>query len=169
MNAQPAPLHRIVRRLSPADLDRVIEIERAAYPYPWTRGIFSDCIRVGYDCWGLQLGDMLVAYSIHNCAAGEAHLLNLCVEPQWQRRGLGGTLLDHVIRRAAARGCRSVFLEVRRSNPAGIALYVKRGFQIVGERSDYYRSDEGREDAIVMRLELCGSERPGFTQRDANS
>jgi ribosomal-protein-alanine N-acetyltransferase len=154
MSAEPSSVHALVRRLHPADVDRVIEIELAAYPYPWTRGIFEDCLRVGYDCWGLQLGSELVGYSIQTHAAGENHLLNLCIAPGHQGMGLGRTLLEHAIRRARQQNCYSIFLEVRPSNPAGMELYLKNGFEIVGERPDYYRSDEGRENALVMQLEL---------------
>lgn len=154
MSANPAALHPLIRRLDAADLDRIMEIELAAYPYPWTRGIFADCIRVGYDCWGLQAGMDLIGYSIQTHAAGENHLLNLCVAPEGQRQGLGSILLDNAIRRARLQGCSCIFLEVRPSNLAGIGLYRKYGFVCIGERPDYYRSDEGKESAIVMRLEL---------------
>lgn len=154
MIANPETLHPLVRRLTTDDLARVIEIELSAYPYPWTRGIFADCIRVGYECWGLQAGKDLIGYCIQTHVAGENHLLNLCIASQWQRQGLGNILLDHAIRLARLQGCESMFLEVRPSNPAGLSLYEKRGFRVVGERPDYYRSDQGRENAIVMMLDL---------------
>jgi len=154
MNATPAPVHTLVRRLEKGDLDRVMQIELAAYPYPWTRGIFADCIRVGYDCWGLQAGDVLAGYSIQTHAAGENHLLNLCVAPEFQRRGLGSILLDNAIRTARRHNCVCIFLEVRPSNLAGIGIYRKYGFVTIGERPEYYRSDNGKESAIVMRMEL---------------
>jgi len=154
MSANPAALYPLMRRLGAVDLDRIMEMELAAYPYPWTRGIFADCIRVGYDCWGLQAGTNLIGYSIQTRAAGENHLLNLCVAPECQRQGYGSILLDNAIRRARLQGCGCVFLEVRSSNRAGIGLYRNYGFVRIGERPDYYRSDQGKEDAIVMRLEL---------------
>jgi len=154
MIAEPDSFHSLLRRLIDEDLDRIMEIELAAYPYPWTRGIFADCIRVGYECWGLQEGDQLIGYCIQTQAAGENHLLNLCIAPDWQKQGLGSLLLSHAIRLARMQNCYCIFLEVRPSNPAGIQLYAKNGFIIVGQRPDYYRSAEGKEDAIVMRLEL---------------
>lgn len=155
MAANPDTLHPLLRRLTPADLDRVMEIELSAYPHPWTRGIFSDCIRVGYDCWGLQLEQRLAGYTILSHAAGESHLLNLCIAPAWQRRGLGSTLLRHAIRTAREQACLHMFLEVRPSNPAGIELYRRHGFAVVGQRPGYYNSGDGREDAIIMRLGLA--------------
>ena len=153
MSAELEPIHPLIRRLTDQDLDRVMEIELTAYPYPWTRGIFNDCIRVGYECWGLQAGSELVGYCVQTQAAGECHLLNLCVDPEWQRRGLGSLLLDHSIRLARLLNCKSMFLEVRPSNPAGYRLYEKNGFTVIGVRRDYYTSDEGKEDAIIMKRE----------------
>ena len=155
MIANPASFHSLLRRLIESDLDRIMEIELAAYPFPWTYGIFADCIRVGYECWGLQSADELIGYCIQTHAAGENHLLNLCITPEWQKQGLGSLLLGHAIRLARIQHCYCIYLEVRPSNPAGIRLYEKNGFNIVGERPGYYRSDEGKESAIVMKLELA--------------
>lgn len=154
MSAEPRPFDPEIRVLRPEDLDRIIEIERNAYPFPWSRGIFADCLRVGYDCWGLQVRDLLVAYAIQAHAAGESHLLNLCVDPEWQRLGYGTILLEHAVCQATLRGCYSMFLEVRPSNPAAVRLYERRGFSVAGERRNYYRAEKGRESAIVMRLDL---------------
>lgn len=154
MSSEADVMHPVVRRLTAADLDRVMEIEQSAYPFPWTRGIFADCLRVGYDCRGLQLGCLLVGYVVQTQFAAECHLLNLCIEPGWHRRRLGSLLLEQTILQARNGNCSSVFLEVRPSNRAGMALYRKRGFYIVGERPDYYRASQGRESAIIMRLDL---------------
>ena len=154
MAADPKTLHALVRDLTEEDLDRLIEIEHAAYPFPWTRGIFADCIRVGYDCTGLQVGPVLIGYTIQSLAAGENHLLNLCIAPDWHGNGYGNLMLDHAIRLAIEKNCSCMFLEVRPSNPAGMGLYERKGFSIVGQRPNYYRSADGREDAVVMRLTL---------------
>jgi ribosomal-protein-alanine N-acetyltransferase len=154
MSANPQTEHALIRRLVDADLDRLIEIERSAYPYPWSIGIFADCIHVGYDCSGLQLGSNLIGYAIQSQAVGECHLLNLCIAPEWQGSGYGALMLHHSIRLARSQNCSCMFLEVRPSNPVGIALYQGKGFSIVGERVDYYRSDAGRENALVMKMEL---------------
>jgi ribosomal-protein-alanine N-acetyltransferase len=63
-------------------------------------------------------------------------------------------MLNHAIRQARLQQCSSMFLEVRPSNPSGIRLYEKKGFVIVGKRPAYYRASDGREDAIVMRLDI---------------
>ena len=143
-----------IRPLQRIDLERVMQIELAAYPFPWTLGIFEDCLRVGYACHGLEYSRRLVGYSVLSCAAGEAHLLNLCVDPDWHGQGFGRLLLDHTIDFAGARRCGRMYLEVRPSNQAGIRLYSERGFRVVGERPDYYRAAAGRENALVMACEL---------------
>ena len=154
MAVNPETLAPLLRRMTPRDLDRVIDIEQRAYPHPWTRGIFSDCLRVGYDCWCLQEGRDVVGYCVLSHAAGETHLLNLCVAPEAQGRGLGATLLGHALRRSARQGSMEIFLEVRPSNRAAIALYRQYGFRPVGERPDYYAAGEGRENALIMARAL---------------
>jgi ribosomal-protein-alanine N-acetyltransferase len=112
---------------------------------------------VGYACLGLQLESALRGYVVFNWAVGECHLLNLCVHPQWRRRGYGDILLEHAIRHARSQHCESMFLEVRPSNPVAVEIYKKRGFEVVGRRPAYYKAADGREDAIVMRLDLARS------------
>ena len=154
MTSKPDREHPLIRRLVMEDVDRVFEIEKLAYPFPWTRGIFVDCLRVGYACFGLQIGRDLAGYSIVSSAAGEAHLLNLCIHPDWQHRGYGSLLLEYMINHVARLGSEAIFLEVRKSNPRAVDLYRNRGFKVIGHRPSYYKAGDGREDAIVMRLAL---------------
>jgi len=143
------------------DINRVYDIEQAAYPFPWTRGVFVDCLRVGYACFGLQIGSTLAGYSIASSAAAEAHLLNLCVHPDWQHRGYGSLLLEYAINHVARHDNEAIYLEVRTSNTRAAKLYKNRGFRVIGSRRSYYQAGDGREDAIVMRLAL-GSTKPEF-------
>jgi ribosomal-protein-alanine N-acetyltransferase len=154
VNTELKRLHPVIRDLTVADLARINEIEQSAYPFPWTAGIFADCLQVGYDCTGLQVGSILIGYAIQSQAAGESHLLNLCVAPSWQGVGYGSILLEQAIRLATSQGCDHMYLEVRPSNPAGLGLYERRGFVTLGRRPNYYRTDGGREDAIIMSLSL---------------
>lgn len=140
--------------MAQADLDAVIAIEQRAYPNPWSVGIFRDCLRVGYDAWVIEEGGQLVGYGLLSVAAGEAHLLNLCIDPGHQGRGLARRLLDLLLRRAAARTARTVFLEVRPSNARALGLYRAAGFDVIGHRKDYYPDGAGREDAVVLSLDL---------------
>ena len=144
----------LIRSLWVEDLEEVLKIETMTYPYPWTRGIFDGCLRAGYACFGLQMGNELVGYSVSNWGVGESHLLNLCIHPRWQKQGLGKMLLDNSISHAVSLDCHVMFLEVRPSNTDAGHLYRKRGFEEVGLRPAYYQTEGGREDALVMRLDL---------------
>ncbi len=148
------PEHPVIRRLGKGDLDCVHSIERVAYPFPWSRQVLSDCLRVGYACFGLQSEKTLLGYTIFSWAAGEAHLLNLCVHPLWQHRGYGSLLLEYTIGHVRKLDNEAIFLEVRNSNPVARSLYEYKGFTEIGRRLAYYRAGEEREDAVVMRMEL---------------
>lgn len=154
MNAVLKPLMLDFRPMSHADLDALIRIERAAYPYPWTLGNFRDCLDSGYSCWVAELEGQLAGYWIMMTAVGEGHVLNCCVAPTWQGRGFGRQLVDHLIDTARAHQTELLFLEVRPSNQRALGLYQRLGFETVGRRKGYYPADQGHEDALVMRLDL---------------
>jgi ribosomal-protein-alanine N-acetyltransferase len=156
MSARPIDSPLPVRAMRPEDLPVVAAIEREAYAFPWTQNIFRDCLRVGYCCVVLEVGGETVAYGVLSIAAAEAHLLNLCVRPAFQRRGLGADLLAWLLARAREGGAREVFLEVRPSNESALLLYERAGFRRIGLRRNYYRSDNGREDAVVLVRTLEG-------------
>lgn len=149
-----------LRPMRETDLDAVMEIELRAYPFPWTQGIFRDCLRAGYPAWVLREADGILGYGVLSVAADEAHVLNLCIDPLAQGRGRGRRLLRALLEIAHGRGARRIFLEVRPSNPGAIALYHDEGFNEIGRRPRYYPDRQGREDAIVMALELLGAEQP---------
>ncbi len=143
-----------IRPMRSTDVDRIMEIESDGYPFPWTPAIFLDCMGVGYHCSVLTNGDSIVAYSIVTVAAGEAHLLNLCVHSEQQGQGCGSLLLSHVLLTAHQAGARDLFLEVRPSNQSALMLYQRYGFRSIGKRPDYYRAMGGREDALVLTRSL---------------
>jgi ribosomal-protein-alanine N-acetyltransferase len=149
-----------LRPMRGSDLEAVMAIERRAYPFPWTQGIFRDCLQAGYPCWVLLDGDVVLGYGVVSIAAGEAHVLNICVAPEAQGRGLGRRLLRALVRIARGQGAERVFLEVRPSNAQAIALYHDEGFNEIGRRPRYYPAENGREDAIVMAMELLPEETP---------
>lgn len=143
-----------MRAMQEPDLERVMEIETAAYPFPWTFGIFRDCLRAGYGCWVLQRDERIIGYGVLSVAAGEAHVLNVCVDPAYQGHGHGRHLMRRLLDLARWHRAQRVFLEVRPSNPRAIALYDSLGFNEIGRRPRYYPAHGGREDAIVMAIEL---------------
>jgi ribosomal-protein-alanine N-acetyltransferase len=145
-----------IRAMTEADVAEVFAVERASYQFPWSEGIFRDCLRVGYVCRVLASASRVVGYGVMSVGAGEAHVLNLCVADGYRCRGLGRRMLGYMLERGAAAGMSEAFLEVRPSNTAAIRLYQATGFEQVGMRRGYYQAVGGREDAAVLRLSLRG-------------
>lgn len=150
MSAEPkAACH--VRALAMRDLPEVMMIERAAYEFPWSEGIFRDCLRVGYRCYAAtDLSGRVLGYSLLSIAAGEGHVLNLCVDPVQRRRGVATYLLRNLLYVARRCNAESMLLEVRPSNKAALALYYREGFERIGVRKHYYPAAGGREDALLL-------------------
>jgi ribosomal-protein-alanine N-acetyltransferase len=142
--------HPVIRPMGHADLAGVLAAEQASYPYPWSRRIFRDCLRVGYCCLVAEIGGRVQGHGIMLASAGEAHILNVCVHPGVRRRGIARAMLDELMGIACRAGAEAAYLEVRPSNEGAIALYRGAGFQVVGRRADYYPAAFGREDALVM-------------------
>lgn len=136
------------------DLESILAIERSGHAHPWTESVFQDCFKQGYDCWGLRSAGELLGFAILAWQYDELHLLNLCIQRSFQGGGLGRRLLRYAVAQARAATARCMLLEVRVSNTAAIALYLKEGFAPVGWRKDYYPAGQGREDAQVMSLPL---------------
>lgn len=150
-NAAP-PLR--LRPMALNDVSDVIAVERASYAFPWSEGVFRDCIRVGYLCRVVESNGTVGGYGIMSYGAGEAHILNICIRADLRGQGLGRKLMHFLLERARAAQMHDIFLEVRPSNPMAIALYVSLGFQQVGIRKAYYQAAGGREDALVYKLVL---------------
>jgi ribosomal-protein-alanine N-acetyltransferase len=153
VSAVPA-VQRHVEPLGEDHLPGVLAIENEIYEFPWTAGNFRDSLRAGYSCWASFENERLIGYAVLMLAAGEAHLLNLSIAADAQRRGHGARLLGHAIRVARGYGARVLFLEVRPSNVPAQRLYAAHGFHQVGVRRGYYPAKDGREDALVLSLPL---------------
>ena len=136
------------------ELAVVLGIENSIYEHPWTRGNFADSLRAGYECWTYRVDARLLGYFVLIVAAGEAHLLNLSVAAESQRRGHGAALLAESVRISRQLGARNVYLEVRPSNRAAQALYARFGFRHIALRRGYYPAGTQREDALVFALPL---------------
>lgn len=158
----PAPAAReraevALRRLTRADLETVMVIERAAFKHPWSTELFAK--ELEHD-WSTVLvaeeaslaGPRIVGFIIFWLVHDEIHVLNVATDPAHRGRGVARTLLDECLSQGKAKGARLATLEVRRSNDAALRLYDRYGFRRVGVRANYYE-DEG-EDAIVMVMEF---------------
>jgi ribosomal-protein-alanine N-acetyltransferase len=143
-----------LRPMRSADLDQVVRVERSIYSHPWSMGNFRDSLHAGYSCWVMEGQGELIGYGVLMIGVGEAHLLNLSIALPWQRRGMGKALLQHFIDLAARFGAARMLLEVRPSNAGARALYAQAGFLELSVRRGYYPADAGREDAILMGLDI---------------
>lgn len=154
MSAQPEQLWNL-QPMQEHLLPQVLDIEQRAYAFPWSEGIFRDCLKVGYSAWTVISPDReVLAYAVMSMAVGEAHVLNLCVEPAYHQQGLGRFLLAHLKDIAHAAGMDLVLLEVRKSNTAAINLYQGMGFHKLGVRKGYYPAHGGSEDALLLGCKL---------------
>ena len=143
-----------LRPMNVADLNDIMGIERRAYDYPWTEGIFRDCLRIGYSCWMCEENYSVAGYAVMSVGAGESHILNICIRPESRQRGLGRMLLEHLLDLARQQGAEVTVLEVRNSNRVALKLYQDLGFNEVGTRKSYYPAPGGSEDAIILALSL---------------
>lgn len=147
-------LDAAIRAMHEFDVPVVMAIERAGYEFPWSEGIFRDCLHAGYICRVVDVDGAMAGYGIMSTGVGEAHILNVCMREDYRCHGLARGLMLHLLQRARAAGMREAFLEVRPSNMIASHLYATLGFERVGLRHGYYQALHGREDAAVLRLLL---------------
>ncbi len=141
-----------IERLGPeADLDAIVEIERASFSTPWTADMFR---------WELRNTDVSATYVLRTadraiaafCCAwrvlDELHINNVAVRPDVRRRGFASMLIEHVMAEAVGQGATKATLEVRRSNLGALRLYDRLGFAVSGVRPNYYSNPV--EDALIL-------------------
>jgi ribosomal-protein-alanine N-acetyltransferase len=159
VSSQPQPPEAslpqiLIRDMGFDDVAAVAALESRSYAFPWSDAIFRDCLRAGYYCCVAELDHIVIGYAIMSTGAGEAHVLNICVSDLYRCRGIGSSLLEHLLEFAKYLGAGDVFLEVRPSNTVAVRLYQSRGFSQIGVRKGYYQAVGGREDAVVLRKVL---------------
>ena len=150
MSAELRPVLATIREMRQTDVTMVATIEQSAYEFPWSSGIFRDCLLAGYASVVLEHGGKVIGYGILSVAAGEAHLLNLVLSASARGMGNGRRLLEHLTDLARGAGVDGMYLEVRPSNLRALALYERAGFEAIGRRRGYYRARGGTEDAVVL-------------------
>lgn len=136
------------------DLDVVVEIENATQPSPWAKTVFNDCLRGGYDCQVIERDRIVIGFQIVSRVLDESHLLNIAVAPAFQRRGIAWAVLRELEQQCREKSSSVIYLEVRESNAAARVLYERLGYLETGLRKAYYRTPGGRENAVLMMLEL---------------
>ena len=146
----------LLRPMVSTDLPTVLETEASCYPDPWSQKTFADCLAAqakGYRCYVLLLDGRVIGHTVLSLILGEAELLNFCLTPSQQGKGLASVYLESVLMTMAGQGANKLFLEVRQSNTPAQRLYTSAGMHQIGRRKDYYPSGGGREDAILMGIE----------------
>lgn len=144
-----------IRKMTQFDLEPVMSIETQAYEFPWTSGIMADCLRVGYHCFVYEVDCEVRGYIIYSTVLDEVHLLNVCIDPEYQNKGYGYAFLNWLMNHVRDAGSKTLYLEVRASNSAAIYLYEALGFNELGIRPNYYPAKNGKEDAQLFACELA--------------
>jgi ribosomal-protein-alanine N-acetyltransferase len=143
------------RQMVKQDLEQVVAIEREANQFPWSLKNFEDCLKARNKAWVFEDSQgQICAFTIVQNVVDEAHLLNICVAPSAQGQGYGRKVLEHVIDFANSMSSVLIVLEVRRSNLRAQQLYLSAGFNEMSVRKGYYPAQEGKEDAVLMGLDL---------------
>lgn len=139
-----------LRDMIPADVPVVAALERAAYTMPWSEATFRGLLRRrDAEMVTAHVDGVVIGYAAFWCVVDQGELGNISVSADWRGHGIGARLVEEVLHRAARRGVREVFLEVRPSNTVARRLYERLRFRPVGRRRNYYQAPV--EDAIVLR------------------
>lgn len=143
-----------ISSLNADGLAQAFAIEQRSHAFPWSEKTFASNQGERYFNLRLDVDDEMAAFAITQVVLDEATLFNIAVSPAFQRRGLGRALLEHLICELEQKQILTLWLEVRASNVAAIALYESLGFNEATIRRNYYPTADGREDAIIMALPL---------------
>ena len=144
-----------------SDISKVYKLEVLCQPYPWPRSFFRSQLRHGASCWVLEKGSELVGFGIVVIEKESAHILNMCVRPQYRQRGLGHRILLQLLDSTRKKKARYAWLEVRRTNFTAIRLYHRLGFRQKQIFRHYYPMRRGREDGVIMVADLTKNYRNG--------
>ena len=137
-----------------SDINIVSRMEKQCYDYPWSRWLFRGAVRSGMSCWIVEADNKTVGYGIAQFKNNWAHLLNICIAPDYRGIGLGSKLTRHLLAEAMKLHKKLAWLEVRPDNRDAIRLYQSLGFRKARMRKNYYPSRRGRLPAIVMAKQL---------------
>lgn len=143
--------------MTPADLEAVADLTRRADPFGWTLRNFSDAHASGNTLTVLTVDGVTSGIAAVMHVLDESELLEIAVQPAMQGRGYGKALLAQAIALACRNGAVRMFLEVRESNARARKMYTSFGFEETGRRKNYYPTENGREDAILMTAQLSRS------------
>jgi ribosomal-protein-alanine N-acetyltransferase len=150
-----------IRAMRPVDLPLVYALEVMGQEVPWSKSYFRRVLRQGASCWVLERDGEIFGFGIVSFIDEWAHIMNMAVAPAYRRRGLGRRILLHLLRVAKQHGCRRVFLEVRPTNQAAVALYRQLRFHFRAIQKHYYPTRGRRQDALILARSLRFYVSPG--------
>ncbi|MDT8370673.1 MAG: ribosomal protein S18-alanine N-acetyltransferase [Gammaproteobacteria bacterium] len=143
------------RHMLESDIAEVTNIEQQANMFPWSRKHFESSLKAGHQAWVFcNDQNQILGFTIVQQILDETHLLNICVKPTVQGRGYGREILNYVIEFSNSISSNIILLEVRQTNLRAQQLYLNSGFNEIAVRKNYYPSDNGCEDAILMGIDL---------------
>lgn len=145
------------RAMTPTDLEAVADLTHRADPFGWTLRNFSDAHASGNTLTVLTVDGVTSGIAAVMHVLDESELLEIAVQPAMQGRGYGKALLAQAIALARRNGAVRMFLEVRESNARARKMYTSFGFEETGRRKNYYPTEDGREDAILMTAQFSRS------------
>ena len=141
-----------IRLSNPSDLERLLVIENNTNPSPWTEEQMQSSFDVGHHSFLCEdNNENIIGFVIYVAVEQEAHLLNIAVDNNYQRKGIGSILINHLKRQVQAMGINLITLEVRVSNTNAISFYKKHNFIEDAIRANYY-SKPKPEDALLMSV-----------------
>lgn len=141
-----------IQKMTASQVPQIAALERACFSDPWSERSVASELRNPLSLWLVALeGDTVAGYVGSQAVLGEADMMNLAVNPDYRRQGIGERLVSELLRQLQEAQVHCLTLEVRASNAPAIALYGKLGFSQVGRRPNYY--EKPREDALILRKE----------------
>lgn len=139
----------IIKPMTIDDISQVAEIEKHIFSIPWSQNAFKESLESDNTIYIVgKEKDMVVGYAGIYLSFEEGNITNVAVNPLSRRKGIGEQLVRNILNMASKKGIRDVFLEVRETNSAAIALYEKVGFKEEGIRKSFY--EKPKEDALIM-------------------
>lgn len=142
------------KAITPENYDNAFKLQTACHSYPWSRKVFLDCLSEPYFAEQLYEDDRVVGYFVGLQVSVEATLMDIGIDPDHRQKGLGKALLKRFLLLCNEKQLSEVWLEVRLSNEHAIGMYKNMGFVVVEQRKGYYPASDGKEDALIMKLEL---------------
>lgn len=147
--------HLQFQEIPPENYDAAFKLQAACHAFPWSRKVFADCLTSPYFAWQLvDENDVVQGYYVGLLAAVEATLMDIGVAQTSRGQGLGRELVKHFLLECNKRQALDAWLEVRVSNKPAITLYQDMGFETIETRKNYYPLADGKEDALIMKIEL---------------